>query len=88
MKLLRDGGLDWTIELFAVCTDGTAANISLYNGIFPKLENCRKSADHKVPVCETFSHSIVKLLQFYLEKVEEKILPWWRSCVGRMDSPF
>ena len=32
------------------------------------LENCTKSADHNVPYCETFNHSMIKLLQFYLQK--------------------
>ncbi len=32
------------------------------------LENCAKSADRTVPYCETFNHSVVKLLSFYLQK--------------------
>ena len=32
------------------------------------LENCAKSADRNVPYCETFNRSVVKLLQFYLQK--------------------
>ncbi|KAG7455573.1 hypothetical protein JOB18_022097 [Solea senegalensis] len=32
------------------------------------LENCAKAADRNVPYCETFNSSVVKLLQFYLQK--------------------
>lgn len=32
------------------------------------LEDCAKSADSKVPYFDTFNHSVVKLLQFYLQK--------------------
>ena len=32
------------------------------------LENCTKSADRNVLYCETFKRSVVRLLQFYLQK--------------------
>lgn len=88
-----DTGLDdWTTKLVAVCTDGAAVNVGVYNSILPKLwqlaavgdslvqilctahtlENCAKSADRNVPSCETFNCSVIKLLQFYLQKETKK----------------
>ncbi|XP_062389624.1 uncharacterized protein LOC134078010 [Sardina pilchardus] len=88
-RLFQDTGLDdWTTKLVAVCTDGAAVNVGIYNGVVPKLrqlvaigdslvhilctahtlENCAKTADRNVPYCETFNRSVIKLLQFYLQK--------------------
>ena len=50
------------------------------------LDNCAKSADYNVPNCETFNRSMVKLLKFYLQKVEQKTLLCSRSCVLKMAS--
>lgn len=93
VRLFQDTGLDdWTTKLVAVCTDGAAVNVGMYNGVVPKLrrlaavgdslvhilctahtlENCAKSADRNVPYCETFNRSVVKLLQFYLQKAGAK----------------
>ena len=65
-----------------MCTDGAAVNVGMYNGVVPKLrqlavvgdslENCAKSADRNVPYCETLNRSVVRLLQFYLQKVGAK----------------
>ncbi|KAG9280288.1 hypothetical protein AMEX_G21 [Astyanax mexicanus] len=89
VKLFQDACLDdWRTKLVAVCTDGAAVNVGVYNGVVPKLkglvvigdnlvhilctahtlENCAKSADRKVPYCKTFNQSVVRLLQFYLQK--------------------
>lgn len=89
VKLFRDSGLDdWRTKVVAVCTDGAAVNVGVYNGVVPKLrglvaigdslvhvlctahtlENCAKSADRNVPYCKTFNQSVVRLLQFYLQK--------------------
>ena len=86
----QDTGLDdWTTKLVAVCTDGAAVNVGVYNGVVPKLwqlavvgdslvhilciahtrGNCTKSANLQLlPYCETFNRSVVKLLQFHLQK--------------------
>lgn len=89
VKLFRDAGLnDWTTKLVAVCSDGAAVNVGVYNGVVPKLkglvaigeslvhilctahtlENCAKSADRQVPYCKMFNQSVVRLLQFYLQR--------------------
>lgn len=89
VRLFLDTGLDdWVTKLVAVCTDGAAVNVGMYNGVVPKLrqrvavgdslvhilctahtlENCAKSADRSVPYCDTFNRSVVRLLQFYLQR--------------------
>jgi len=38
VRLFQDTGIDdWTTELVAVCTDGAAVNVGMYNAVVPKL---------------------------------------------------
>uniref|UniRef100_A0A8C4ASG7 Uncharacterized protein n=1 Tax=Denticeps clupeoides TaxID=299321 RepID=A0A8C4ASG7_9TELE len=109
VRLFQNAGLnDWATKLVAVCTDGAAVNVGMYNGVVPKLrqlaavreslvhilctahtlENCLKSADRNVPYCETFNCSVVKLLQFYLQKGGAKKIAALKKLCEENGIPF
>lgn len=51
VRLFQDTGLDdWATKLVAVCTDGAAVNVGIYNGVVPKLRQLAAIGDSLVHV--------------------------------------
>ncbi|CAM4610200.1 unnamed protein product [Leuciscus chuanchicus] len=51
VRLFQDIGLDdWTTKLVAVCTDGAAVNVGMYNGVVPKLRRLAVVGDSLVHI--------------------------------------
>ena len=51
VRLFHDTGLDdWTKKLVAVCTDGAAVNVGIYNGVLPKLRRLAAVGDSLVHI--------------------------------------
>ncbi|KAM7396176.1 hypothetical protein PAMP_019237 [Pampus punctatissimus] len=55
VRLFQDTGLDdWATKLVAVCTDGAAVNVGIYNSVVPKLRQLAAVGDSLVHVlCTT-----------------------------------
>lgn len=65
VNLFRATGLDdWQLRQLATVGDSLVHILCTAH----TLENCAKSADRRVPYCEMFNRSVVKLLQYYLQK--------------------
>ena len=101
----QDTGLDdWTKKLVAVCTDGAAVNVGIYNGVLPQLRQLAAVGDSLVHILCT-AHTLENCAKSvnrnvpYCEKFNGSVvkLPQFylqksgakkTCCVKKMGSPL
>lgn len=82
LRLFQDAGLDtWTKRLVAVCTDGAAVNVSMYNGTVPKLHQLVAAGDFIFTSCALRTHWKTMLNQLItMSLIVRHLISLWSSC--------